>query len=224
MKPDRRPTAGSPTTWRCQNAPAAVEAEPSRVRRPSGSRARPMIQLSRRGFDLLAQVAGTNAEIAQQLAILPTTSKTHLQNTMRKLGARNRVETINTARSARLLPRADSKTRPSEPGVLAKTHAFVTATRGDVVLVDVQLEHRGDRPEGFGHHRHRTSTDRPSPCARDARCSLSVRGVPAPILALNVTSPSSMRASDIQVEITAAPGPGSRDPCPRSPWLRSRPL
>ena len=34
---------------------------------------------------------------------MPTTVKTYLRNTMRKLGARNRVETVHLARSASLL-------------------------------------------------------------------------------------------------------------------------
>ena len=45
----------------------------------------------------------TNQEIADQLAIMPTTVKTYLQNTMRKLGTRNRVETIQAARRAGVL-------------------------------------------------------------------------------------------------------------------------
>lgn len=63
-------------------------------------------QLSRREADVLGQLAAgyTNAEIAERLAILPTTVKTHLKNTMRKLGARNRVETVTAARQAGLLP------------------------------------------------------------------------------------------------------------------------
>ncbi|MGH3516765.1 MAG: LuxR C-terminal-related transcriptional regulator [Haloechinothrix sp.] len=64
------------------------------------------IQLSRREADVLAQLAAgyTNAEIAERLSILPTTVKSHLKNTMRKLGTRNRVETISAARYAGLLP------------------------------------------------------------------------------------------------------------------------
>ena len=45
----------------------------------------------------------TNQEIADRLAIMPTTVKTYLQNTMRKLGTRNRVETIQAARRAGVL-------------------------------------------------------------------------------------------------------------------------
>lgn len=62
--------------------------------------------LSRRESDVLSQLAAgyTNAEIAERLSILPTTVKTHVKNTMRKLGARNRVETVTAARHAGLLP------------------------------------------------------------------------------------------------------------------------
>lgn len=62
--------------------------------------------LSRRESDVLIQLAAgfTNAEIAERLSILPTTVKTHLKSTMRKLGARNRVETVAAARHAGLLP------------------------------------------------------------------------------------------------------------------------
>lgn len=68
--------------------------------------ARSMVHLSQRETDVLGQLAAgcTNAEIAERLCILPTTVKTHLRNTMRKLGARNRVETISAARQAGLLP------------------------------------------------------------------------------------------------------------------------
>lgn len=54
---------------------------------------------------VLAEVAlgRTNQEIADRLAIMPTTVKTYLQNTMRKLGTRNRVETIQAARRAGVL-------------------------------------------------------------------------------------------------------------------------
>lgn len=67
---------------------------------------RPAVRLSERERDVLVQVSAgyTNAEIAERLCVLPTTVKTHLRNTMRKLGARNRVETLSAARNARLLP------------------------------------------------------------------------------------------------------------------------
>jgi DNA-binding NarL/FixJ family response regulator len=45
----------------------------------------------------------TNIEVAEQLSIMPTTVKTYLKNTMRKLGTRNRVETIHAARCTGLL-------------------------------------------------------------------------------------------------------------------------
>jgi len=68
--------------------------------------ARTSVRLSRRESDVLTQLAAgyTNAEIAERLCILPTTVKTHLRNTMRKLGSRNRVETLAAARHAGLLP------------------------------------------------------------------------------------------------------------------------
>lgn len=74
--------------------------------RAAGRTSRAMVQLSKRETDVLGQLAAghTNAEIAEQLSILPTTVKTHLRNTMRKLGARNRVETVVAARHAGLLP------------------------------------------------------------------------------------------------------------------------
>lgn len=67
---------------------------------------RPVVRLSGRESDVLSQLAAgyTNAEIAQRLCIELTTVKTHMRNTMRKLGARNRVETIAAARDAGLLP------------------------------------------------------------------------------------------------------------------------
>lgn len=73
---------------------------------PAAPPTRTMVHLSQRETDVLGQLAAgcTNAEIAERLCILPTTVKTHLRNTMRKLGARNRVETISAARSAGLLP------------------------------------------------------------------------------------------------------------------------
>lgn len=68
--------------------------------------ARAGVRLSRREIDVVAQVAAgyTNAEIAERLSILPTTVKSHLGHAMRKLGTRNRVETVAAARYARLLP------------------------------------------------------------------------------------------------------------------------
>lgn len=68
--------------------------------------ARGAVRLSRRELDVVAQVSAgfTNAEIAERLAVLPTTVKTHLSSAMRKLGARNRVETVAAARYAGLIP------------------------------------------------------------------------------------------------------------------------
>lgn len=67
---------------------------------------RAAVQLSNREAEVLAQLAAgyTNSEIAERLCILPTTVKTHVKSTMRKLGARNRVETVAAARHAGLLP------------------------------------------------------------------------------------------------------------------------
>ncbi|MGY1616144.1 LuxR C-terminal-related transcriptional regulator [Geodermatophilus sp. SYSU D00691] len=61
--------------------------------------------LTNRERAVLVEVAlgRTNQEIADRLAIMPTTVKTYLQNTMRKLGTRNRVETIQAARRAGVL-------------------------------------------------------------------------------------------------------------------------
>ncbi|WP_034273770.1 LuxR C-terminal-related transcriptional regulator [Haloechinothrix halophila] len=71
-----------------------------------GTTTRAVVHLSQRESDVITQLAAgyTNAEIAERLCILPTTVKTHLRNTMRKLGARNRVETLAAARHAGLLP------------------------------------------------------------------------------------------------------------------------
>lgn len=73
---------------------------------PLAERPRAMVRLSERESEVLVQLAAgyTNAEIAQRLGIFPTTVKTHLKSTMRKLGARNRVETVAAARHAGLLP------------------------------------------------------------------------------------------------------------------------
>jgi LuxR family transcriptional regulator, regulator of acetate metabolism len=61
--------------------------------------------LTDRERQVLAAIARgrTNQEVAAELSIMPTTVKTYLRNTMRKLGARNRVETVHLARSAGLL-------------------------------------------------------------------------------------------------------------------------
>jgi DNA-binding CsgD family transcriptional regulator len=61
--------------------------------------------LTCREREVLTRIAlgHTNIEVAEQLSIMPTTVKTYLKNTMRKLGTRNRVETIHAARCTGLL-------------------------------------------------------------------------------------------------------------------------
>lgn len=61
--------------------------------------------LTERERQVLAAVAvgRTNSEVADELSIMPTTVKTYLKNAMRKLGTRNRVETVHAARCAGLL-------------------------------------------------------------------------------------------------------------------------
>jgi DNA-binding NarL/FixJ family response regulator len=61
--------------------------------------------LTRREYEVLRLVAAghTNPEIAEKLGLTRNTVKTYLQNTMTKLGARNRVEAIAKASEARLL-------------------------------------------------------------------------------------------------------------------------
>lgn len=66
----------------------------------------PTVQLSPRELAVLAQVAEgcKNAEIAERLAIVPNTVRAYLESAMRKLGTHNRIQTVNAARSAGLLP------------------------------------------------------------------------------------------------------------------------
>lgn len=61
--------------------------------------------VTRREYEVLRLAATglTNAEIAGCLEVTPNTVKTYLQDAMRKLGARNRVEAIGRAHEARLL-------------------------------------------------------------------------------------------------------------------------
>ena len=70
---------------------------------PASRGARPL--LTDREQQVLAAIARglTNHEVVAELSIMPTTVKTYLRNTMRKLSARNRVETVHLARSASLL-------------------------------------------------------------------------------------------------------------------------
>ncbi len=60
---------------------------------------RQTVVLTPRERDVLTRIAvgKTNNEVAQELSLMPTTVKSYLQSAMRKLGARNRVETIRTA-------------------------------------------------------------------------------------------------------------------------------
>ena len=69
-------------------------------------RARGRNPLSPRELDVLAMVAVGcgNAEAARRLGILPETVKSYLRNTMRKLGAHGRMETVVTARRLGYLP------------------------------------------------------------------------------------------------------------------------
>lgn len=62
--------------------------------------------LSPREMDVLVQVAAgyTNREVADRLALAPTTVKAYLQSAMRKLGTSNRVATVSAARRLGLLP------------------------------------------------------------------------------------------------------------------------
>ena len=57
------------------------------------------VVLSPRECDVISRIAAgrTNCEVAQELALMPTTVKSYLQSAMRKLGTRNRVETVRTA-------------------------------------------------------------------------------------------------------------------------------
>lgn len=63
-------------------------------------------RLSQRELDVLAFVAigYTNTETAQALEIGPETAKSYLRSAMRKLDAHSRVQAINAARAAGLLP------------------------------------------------------------------------------------------------------------------------
>jgi DNA-binding CsgD family transcriptional regulator len=63
-------------------------------------------RLSQRELDVLACVAVgyTNAETAQALAIGPETVKSYLRSAMRKLDVHSRVQAVNAARAAGLLP------------------------------------------------------------------------------------------------------------------------
>ncbi len=64
-----------------------------------------MEALTRRQFDVIRCAAAgmTNIEIARELGIGPESVKTHLSDAYRKLGARNRIEAVNTARASGVL-------------------------------------------------------------------------------------------------------------------------
>jgi LuxR family transcriptional regulator, regulator of acetate metabolism len=76
-----------------------------RLRPPSGHGGPTASQLTDRERQVLAEVAlgRTNIEVAEQLAVMPTTVKSYLKNAMRKLGTRNRMETIRAAREVGLI-------------------------------------------------------------------------------------------------------------------------
>jgi DNA-binding CsgD family transcriptional regulator len=73
---------------------------------PGDAPAGPRPVLSARELDVLSYVAigCTNADIAQQLGVLPETVKSYLRSAMRKLGGRTRLEAVAAARRAGLLP------------------------------------------------------------------------------------------------------------------------
>lgn len=62
--------------------------------------------LSRRECEIVALLASgqSNKELARTLAISPNTVKTHIARVYEKLGARNRVEAIETARRLAIIP------------------------------------------------------------------------------------------------------------------------
>jgi DNA-binding NarL/FixJ family response regulator len=66
----------------------------------------PCPSLSPRELDVLAHVAigCTNAQVARQLGLLPATVKSYLKSAMRKLNSHTRMEAVNDARRAGLLP------------------------------------------------------------------------------------------------------------------------
>jgi DNA-binding CsgD family transcriptional regulator len=76
-----------------------------RLRPSSGPGAMTVPHLTGRELQVLVEVAHgrTNNEVAEQLAVMPTTVKTYLKNAMRKLGTHNRTETVHAARRAGLV-------------------------------------------------------------------------------------------------------------------------
>lgn len=66
----------------------------------------PTLRLAPRELAVLTHIGQgrTNAQVAEQLGILPGTVKAYLQSAMRKLGTHNRWRTVCAARSAGLLP------------------------------------------------------------------------------------------------------------------------
>jgi DNA-binding NarL/FixJ family response regulator len=100
---DRRelPETPSGTTW----ASAGADSEAW----GSGNSGAPQPldeDLSERELEVLALLASgrTNSEIAKDLYIAVGTVKTHMNNIYRKLGTRNRAETLARARELKLLP------------------------------------------------------------------------------------------------------------------------
>lgn len=76
-----------------------------RLRPPPARHRTTVPQLTVRERQVLAEVAlgRTNVEVAEQLGVMTTTVKTYLKNAMRKLGTRNRMETIRAAQGAGLI-------------------------------------------------------------------------------------------------------------------------
>jgi DNA-binding NarL/FixJ family response regulator len=83
---------------------ARLDALSERLSPSIGSATDAIPRLTGRERDVLAEIAlgHTNDEVAEHLSIMPTTAKSYLKNIMRKLGTRNRVETLRAAQRAGL--------------------------------------------------------------------------------------------------------------------------
>jgi LuxR family transcriptional regulator, regulator of acetate metabolism len=83
---------------------ARLDALSERLSPSIGSATDATPRLTGRECDVLAEIAlgHTNDEVAEHLSIMPTTAKSYLKNIMRKLGTRNRVETLRAAQRAGL--------------------------------------------------------------------------------------------------------------------------